>query len=105
MMTRQEAMNANLDQLTDELAAAGWDSTHQTVEEAREAVLSLIDETQGKQIVTVWYDDTSDESGYVVDVEDDNGSLTVNVFDDFEEAVAFAKQYAKQSGMRFEDRT
>lgn len=57
------------------------------------------------RIVTLWYDDTSDEPGYVVDVEDDNGSITVNVFDNCEEAVAFAHQYAKQSGMRFEDRT
>lgn len=44
MMTRNEVATATLDQLTDELAAAGWDSTQQTVEEAREAVLRLLDE-------------------------------------------------------------
>ena len=46
MMTYGEAMAATLDQLTDELAAAGWDSTQQTREEALEAVLALIAETQ-----------------------------------------------------------
>lgn len=50
MMTRNEAMTATLEQLTDELAAAGWDSTQQTADEARDAVLRLIDEIESKRL-------------------------------------------------------
>lgn len=46
MMTRHEANTATLEQLTDELAAAGWDSTQTTREEALAAVLRLIDEVE-----------------------------------------------------------
>ena len=45
MMTHTEAQNATLEQLTDELAAAGWDSAQQTRDEAFAAVVALIDET------------------------------------------------------------
>ena len=41
-MTYNEAQNASLDQLTDELAAAGWDSTQTTRREALTAVVELI---------------------------------------------------------------
>jgi hypothetical protein len=44
MMTIAQAKTATLDQLTEELAAAGWDSTQTTVEEAREAVMNLLAE-------------------------------------------------------------
>jgi inactivated superfamily I helicase len=44
MMTIEQVQTATLDQLTDELAAAGWDSTQQTLGEAREAVLALLAE-------------------------------------------------------------
>lgn len=42
MMTIAQVKTATLDQLTDELAAAGWDSTQQTLDEAREAVTRLL---------------------------------------------------------------
>ena len=44
MMKPNEVSIANLEQLTDELAAAGWDSTQTNIEDAREAVLNLIAE-------------------------------------------------------------
>jgi len=43
-MTRNEIETASLDQLTDELAAAGWDSTQTELTAAREAVTALFDE-------------------------------------------------------------
>ena len=43
-MKPNEVSIANLEQLTDELAAAGWDSTQTNIEDAREAVLNLIAE-------------------------------------------------------------
>jgi hypothetical protein len=46
MMTYSEIRNATLDQLTDELAAAGWDSTQDDIYAARDAVARLINETQ-----------------------------------------------------------
>jgi hypothetical protein len=49
MMTLEQAQTATLDQLTDELAAAGWDSTQQTRAEAYDAVVALIRETNGTQ--------------------------------------------------------
>lgn len=59
MMTRNEAMTATLEQLTDELAAAGWDSTQQTAEEARDAVLRLIDEIETSRLQRL-----ADKAGY-----------------------------------------
>lgn len=38
---------ATLEQLTDELAAAGWDSTQTEIHDAREAVARLLHETVG----------------------------------------------------------
>lgn len=56
--------------------------------------------------VTVWFDETSDEQGYVIDVQDsDGGTLTVNVLDDRDEAIAFGKKYAEKSKLEFEDLT
>ena len=56
--------------------------------------------------VTVWYDDTSIDTGYVVDVEDSEGStMTVNVLDETQEALDFGKRYAEKSGFEFDDRT
>ncbi len=46
-ITKAQAQVATLEQLTDELAAAGWDSTQNTQAEALDAVLALIGETQG----------------------------------------------------------
>ena len=61
---------------------------------------------QASDKVTVWHDDTSIESGYVVDAVDaDGNTLTVNVCDDRDEAIAFGKQYAEQSKLAFEDLT
>lgn len=42
MMTFAQIKTATLDQLTDELVAAGWDSTQTDVTEAREAVTNLL---------------------------------------------------------------
>lgn len=57
-------------------------------------------ETMAATKVTVWYDDTSEERGWVIDQVDEMGSsLTVNVLDDEDEAKAWAKQYAEKSGL------
>tara|TARA_R110002110_G_scaffold22933_7_gene88250 strand:- start:2072 stop:2503 length:432 start_codon:yes stop_codon:yes gene_type:complete len=45
MMTINEAQTATLDQLTTELAAAGWDSTFTDLDGARAAVARLLTET------------------------------------------------------------
>jgi hypothetical protein len=42
MMKLNEVSTATLEQLADELAAAGWDSTQTRIEDAREAVRNLI---------------------------------------------------------------
>ena len=47
MIHYTEIRNASIDQLTDELAAAGWDSTQTTIYEARDAVARLVNQTQG----------------------------------------------------------
>jgi hypothetical protein len=56
MMTLTKVSVADLDQLTDELAAAGWDSTQTEVRDAREAVVRLLCEAAGPY-------DLCDESG------------------------------------------
>ena len=50
MMTLNEIATATLDQLTDELGAAGWDSCQDNIEDAREAVARLLLETHGGEI-------------------------------------------------------
>lgn len=58
------------------------------------------------KIVTVWYDHISEEHGYVIDLQDADGLyLTVNVLDDREEAVEFAKRYAEHRCYFFKDLT
>jgi hypothetical protein len=47
MMHIDQIATATLEQLTDELAAAGWDSTQADIREAREAVARLLHETAG----------------------------------------------------------
>jgi len=44
MMTRHEVKTATLDQLNEELGAAGVESNHRDIADAREAVLALIAE-------------------------------------------------------------
>ena len=66
MMTFAEAQVATLDQLTDELAAAGWDSTQQTIEEARWALYRLLAE-YGVRVTGGDGDDL--ESGYLDSVD------------------------------------
>ena len=46
-MTYAQIATATLDQLTDELAAAGWDSTQDDVYSARDAAARLLHETWG----------------------------------------------------------
>ena len=47
MMTIDQIATATMDQLTDELAAAGWDSEERQLQAARESVAKLIYSTQG----------------------------------------------------------
>ena len=47
MMSFEQIATATIDQLTDELAAAGWDSTQTDIHTAREAVARLLHETVG----------------------------------------------------------
>jgi hypothetical protein len=47
MMTYDQIATATLEQLTDELASAGWDSTQTSPREAREAVRCLLLELSG----------------------------------------------------------
>jgi hypothetical protein len=47
IMNLAQITTATLDQLTAELAAAGWESTQTEAREAREAVARLLYETQG----------------------------------------------------------
>ena len=60
MMTLAQVSTATLDQLTDELAAAGWDSTQTDVHDAREAVVRLMHETCGPFDL---HDETNDVIG------------------------------------------
>lgn len=55
-MTLTQVSVANLEALTEELAAAGWDSTQTSVSSAREAVVRLLCELNGPF-------DLCDESG------------------------------------------
>lgn len=50
MMTIDQVATATLEQLTDELAAAGWDSCEDSIEAARESVLRLLAGSTGKKI-------------------------------------------------------
>jgi|2_EtaG_2_1085320.scaffolds.fasta_scaffold00153_32 hypothetical protein len=52
MMKFTEIRTATLDELTDELAAACWDSTQTELTDAREAVARLIEETQGLDLLS-----------------------------------------------------
>jgi len=47
MMKFSQIATASLDQLTDELASAGWDSTQTDIRDARDAVARLLHETVG----------------------------------------------------------
>lgn len=66
MMTYNEATNATLAQLTDELAAAGWDSTQQTRGEAFAAVVALIAETNPNSLPAAYHE------GYAAGEEGDD---------------------------------
>jgi len=47
MMTIDQVCSATFEELTDELAAAGWDSCEYSVENARRSVARLINSVQG----------------------------------------------------------
>ena len=55
--------------------------------------------------ISVWFDDTSDEPGWIVDrCDEDDNSHTVKIYDDEcieaeEKARAFAKRYAEKTGL------
>jgi hypothetical protein len=50
--------------------------------------------------VTVWYDDTSMEKGFIVDsVDKDGNSKTVEAFDDLISAVRFGVDFAKKNNL------
>mgnify|MGYP003339756124 CR=1 FL=1 len=56
--------------------------------------------------VTVWYDDTSMEKGFIVDsVDKDGNSKTVEAFDDLISAVRFGVDFAKKNNFLFENNT
>ena len=82
MMAYNEIRNATLDQLTDELAAAGWDSTQTELYEARDAVARLICETQELDLHDYRTGDsirkaTADEAGESINAGDE-GVITVD---------------------------
>lgn len=82
MMTFNELQTASLDQLTDELAAAGWDSTQADVYEARDAVARLICEMRGLTLHDYRSGDvirpaTDDEAGESINAGDE-GVITVD---------------------------
>ena len=56
MMNYYEAVAANMDQLTDELAAAGWDSSQQSRHEALTAVIALIAEMNPNSLPAMYHD-------------------------------------------------
>ena len=58
MMTFAQLNDATLDQLTDELAAAGWDSTQTDIAAAREAVARLLCEVKSAAQIMTELDDT-----------------------------------------------
>jgi len=59
MMTFAQISTATLDQLTDELAAAGWDSTQTDIHDAREAVARLLCEVKTTNDAMTELDDAS----------------------------------------------
>ena len=56
MMRYNEAINATLDELTNELAAAGWDSTQAEKHLALAAVVALIAETDPNSLPAAYHD-------------------------------------------------
>ena len=70
--------NASLDTLTDELAAAGWDSTQTDICAAREAVVRLLCESMTTdQLMTAL-----DNAGFKSNQDWDVGTTTWTIFDD-----------------------
>jgi hypothetical protein len=67
--------------------------------------MTTADQYASDDIVTVWHDTTSDEPGYIVDTENEDGTVTINVFDDRDKAIEYGRKFAEKSRLRFEDRT
>ena len=84
MMTYNEVMTASLDQLTDELAAAGWDSTQTELLDARLAVVGLIAETQSLYALL---SDCTPNNGTVEAISQDGAELIDQCTDDTWRAV------------------
>jgi hypothetical protein len=51
------------------------------------------------QKVTVWYDSTSADHGWIVDIDDGESTRTIRVFDDESEARDFAARFAAERGL------
>jgi hypothetical protein len=68
MMTFSQIATADLGQLTDELAAAGWDSTQADICDARDALARLLNEVSGMRL----YDSETNEP--VGDATDDQAA-------------------------------
>jgi hypothetical protein len=88
MMTYNEAMIASLDQLTDELAAAGWDSTQTEILDARLAVVGLIAETQSLYAIV---SDCTPNNGTIEAISQNAGELIDQCTDDTWRAIRLAE--------------
>jgi hypothetical protein len=55
--------------------------------------------------ITVWFDDISQDKGFIVDIVEKDNCITLNVFNDMIDAINWAKQYANKRNIKFEDLT
>jgi hypothetical protein len=55
--------------------------------------------------ITVWFDDISQDKGFIVDIVEKDSCITLNVFNDMIDAINWAKQYANKRNIKFEDLT
>ena len=55
--------------------------------------------------ITVWFDDISQDKGFIVDIVEKVNCNTLNVVNDLIFAINWAKQYANKRNIKFEDLT
>jgi len=72
MMTFDQIATATLEQLTDELAAAGWDSCETSIDAARESVARLLNSAVGLTL----YD--SETARFIRPATDDEAAESAN---------------------------